>query len=138
MGLFDGYDDPQQFNSGGGLLSRLLALRQFQGQYQPDADIDQTSAVPQAASPTSRTGRSGLVGNGSFTPISKANSSQATPTYLPGSGGADNQEICRLIPASIPGLCLYQCPNGDIRRPPMDARNFGCPPFILGSHGFGL
>lgn len=35
MGLFDDYVDPQQFNGGGGLLGRLLALKQFQDQYQP-------------------------------------------------------------------------------------------------------
>jgi hypothetical protein len=50
MGLFDGYVDPQQFNGGGGLLGRLLALQQFQGQYQPDADSGQASSVPQMPS----------------------------------------------------------------------------------------
>jgi hypothetical protein len=45
MGLFDGYVDPQQFNSGGGLLGRMLALQQFQGQYQTDADSGQASSV---------------------------------------------------------------------------------------------
>ena len=41
MGLFDGFVDPQQFDSGGGLLGRLLALSQFQGKFQPDADPGQ-------------------------------------------------------------------------------------------------
>src|SRR5229473_864170 len=40
MGLFDSYFDPQQFQDGGGLLGRLLSLRQQQGQYQPDAGFD--------------------------------------------------------------------------------------------------
>lgn len=53
MGLFDGYVDPEQFNSGGGLLGRLLALQQFQGQYQPGADSSQVSSVPQVPSPAS-------------------------------------------------------------------------------------
>ena len=53
MGLFDGFVDPQQFNSGGGLLGRLLALQQFQGQYQPDAGFDQASSAPQTPSPAS-------------------------------------------------------------------------------------
>jgi hypothetical protein len=41
MGLFDGYFDPQQFGEGGGLLGRLLVLLQQQGQYQPEAGIDE-------------------------------------------------------------------------------------------------
>jgi hypothetical protein len=53
MGLFDDYVDPQQFNSGGGLLGRLLALQQLQGQYQPEASFDQPSATPQTPSPAS-------------------------------------------------------------------------------------
>jgi hypothetical protein len=47
MGLFDGYVDPEQFNSGGGLLGRLLALQQFQRQSQPD----QALAAPQTPAP---------------------------------------------------------------------------------------
>src|SRR6478735_8497130 len=41
MALFDSYFDPQQFQDGGGLLGRLLSLRQQQDQYQPDAGFDQ-------------------------------------------------------------------------------------------------
>jgi hypothetical protein len=41
MGLFDSYFDPQQFQDGGGLLGRLLSLRQQQDQYQPEAGFDQ-------------------------------------------------------------------------------------------------
>jgi hypothetical protein len=51
MGLFDGYFDPDQFGNGGGLLGRLLALQQQQGQYQPGADLDQASAAPQTPVP---------------------------------------------------------------------------------------
>jgi hypothetical protein len=47
MGLFDGYFDPEQFGEGGGLLGRLLALQQQQGQYQPSAGFDQVSSNPQ-------------------------------------------------------------------------------------------
>jgi hypothetical protein len=47
MGLFDGYFDPQQFGEGGGLLGRLLALQQQQGQYQPGAAFDEVPPVPQ-------------------------------------------------------------------------------------------
>ena len=53
MGLFDGYFDPEQFNSGGGLLGRLLALRQPDGLYQLDADSGQASSAPQMPSPAS-------------------------------------------------------------------------------------
>ncbi len=53
MGLFDGYIDPEQFGNGGGLLGRLLALQQFQGQYQPGSEFDQASSVPQTPSPAS-------------------------------------------------------------------------------------
>jgi hypothetical protein len=45
MGLFDEFVDPQQFNSGGGLPGRLLAMPQMQGVYQPDADVDMTSVA---------------------------------------------------------------------------------------------
>ncbi len=46
MGLFDGYFDPDQFGNGGGLLGRLLALQQQQGQYQPGESFGQTPAGP--------------------------------------------------------------------------------------------
>jgi len=52
MGLFDGYFDPRQFGEGGGLLDRLLALLQQQGQYHPSAGIDEEA-------PTSRALQSG-------------------------------------------------------------------------------
>jgi hypothetical protein len=51
MGLFDGYFDPDQFGEGGGLLGRLLALQQQQGQYQPGADPDPAPPVPQTPPP---------------------------------------------------------------------------------------
>ena len=51
MGLFDGYVDPEQFNSGGGLLGRLLALQRLPEQ--SDAKLDQPSATLQAPSLTS-------------------------------------------------------------------------------------
>jgi hypothetical protein len=54
MGLFDGYFDPQQFNSGGGLLGRLLALQQFPDQYQQNASFNQAAAAPHASSPASK------------------------------------------------------------------------------------
>ena len=47
MGLFDGYVDPEQFDSGGGLLGRLLALPQFQGPYLSNTGLDPTSVRPQ-------------------------------------------------------------------------------------------
>jgi hypothetical protein len=47
MGLFDGYFDPQQFGEGGGLLGRLVALQQQQGQYQPDTGSDWAAATAQ-------------------------------------------------------------------------------------------
>jgi hypothetical protein len=52
MALFDGYFAPRQFGEGGGLLGRLLALQQQQGQYQPGAGFD-TASAPQMAQPTS-------------------------------------------------------------------------------------
>jgi hypothetical protein len=51
MGLFDGFVDPQQFKSGGGLLGRLLAMPQMQGVYQPDGDVGATSAPPTLSVP---------------------------------------------------------------------------------------
>jgi hypothetical protein len=53
MGLFDGYIDPQQFNSGGGLLARLLAMQQFPDQYQQDASVGQAPAAPPMPTPAS-------------------------------------------------------------------------------------
>ncbi len=52
MGLLDGYFVPEQFGEGGGLLGRLLALQQQQGQYQPGVGFDETSSVPQAPEPS--------------------------------------------------------------------------------------
>lgn len=49
MGLFDGFVDPQQFSSGGGLLGRLLALPQMQGIYRSDTDLDETSVTPSSS-----------------------------------------------------------------------------------------
>jgi hypothetical protein len=48
MGLFDGQVDPEQFNGGGGLLGRLLALQQFQGQYQPGTGFNDDASALQA------------------------------------------------------------------------------------------
>ena len=46
MALFDSYFDPQQFGSdGGGLLSRLMAVAQQQGQYQPGAGFGPQSTA---------------------------------------------------------------------------------------------
>jgi hypothetical protein len=52
MGLFDGYFDPQQWPDSGGLLSRLLALQQQQGQRQQSPDFDQAPFIPRAPMPT--------------------------------------------------------------------------------------
>jgi hypothetical protein len=51
MGLFEGLADPEQFESGGGLLGRLLALHQFQGQFQPSVGFDQASDSAPATLP---------------------------------------------------------------------------------------
>jgi hypothetical protein len=39
MGLFDSYFDPQTYSSGGGLIDRLMAQLQTQGQYQPSQGL---------------------------------------------------------------------------------------------------
>jgi hypothetical protein len=64
MGLFDGYVDPQQFGSGGGLLGRLLALPQMQGVNQPDVDVDATSVPPTSSVPPLLPGFGALQTNG--------------------------------------------------------------------------
>jgi hypothetical protein len=50
-GLLDGYFDPQQWPDSGGLLGRLLAQQQQQGQYHPAPDFDQAPSVPQPPAP---------------------------------------------------------------------------------------
>jgi hypothetical protein len=47
MGLFDDYVDPQQFDSGGGLLGRLLALKPSQDQYQRTPGFDSATVGSQ-------------------------------------------------------------------------------------------
>ena len=52
MGLFDDYFDPQTFGSdGGGLYSRLLAVAQQQGRYQPGAGFDAPRAADSGQAP---------------------------------------------------------------------------------------
>lgn len=64
MALFDGYFDPQQFNSGGGLLGRLLALPQMQGVYQPDDDAGDASVATPSIPPVLPSGGGVLGANG--------------------------------------------------------------------------
>jgi hypothetical protein len=47
MGLFDGYFDPQQFDTSGGLLGRLLSLQRQQG-ILPDQEFDPWPPAPPA------------------------------------------------------------------------------------------
>jgi hypothetical protein len=47
MDLFDGYFDPEQFEKSGGMLARLLALQQQQGQDQSGATFNRTPPAPQ-------------------------------------------------------------------------------------------
>jgi hypothetical protein len=66
MGLFDEYFASQQLPDSGGLLGRLLALQQQQGQDQPGASSDQAPSVPQA--PGSMSMQSPMLANFGQTP----------------------------------------------------------------------
>lgn len=46
MGLLSGYVDLPQWPMEGGLLARLIALQQQQGQYQQGAGLDETPSPP--------------------------------------------------------------------------------------------
>jgi hypothetical protein len=110
MGLFDSYFDPQQFQDGGGLLGRLLSLRQQQNQYQPEAGSDQripsegpSPTMPQApvsaAMPQSTMPAPGVTPSGPPTPDYGQTQNVAIGDYqMPQFGRADVSQATQQLP----------------------------------------
>jgi hypothetical protein len=140
--------NPDSYSPQGGLLGRLLALQAEQNRYQPipgangaapsvsqnldSRQLSLASIVPPGLA-------NGALPNGGHSQDdSEIYRDRLMKVLYQGSGAGDGQQICRLmLPAAALKMCLYLCPNGEIRRLPIDSHNLGCPPFILQSHGFG-
>ncbi|WJR76458.1 hypothetical protein [Bradyrhizobium sp. NP1] len=116
MGLFDDYFDPQQFGEGGGLLGRLLALQQQQGQYQPSQGFGDANGEP---------------GNGSAPNVTAMSAPAAfAPPSTPASGGqgfpaAQTPDYGQTLNIPIGNYGMPQFGRADVAQPAQQAPDLG-------------